>query len=361
MEHMKIKRVHQSLYSLPLRASLPGTPKNQTERHGIIVGLESDDGAIGWGDIAPLEGFSIETLSEANAALSAYISELLELDIDRDLLPLKDSVLRSLAQADLFSSLRFGLETALLNLCALRSGVPWHRVLTNKYCDSITVNALANGDHVADDVHECIAQGFRHVKIKIGQLIPERAAEIVTNAVQAGGDRLVLRLDVNGAWNLDTAIRFGGLVQELPIEYIEEPVNSVSGIEEFIKRSAVSVALDESLGVLDHVIKGVYAIIIKPTFRGGISGSLKLADDARCAGAIPIVSSAFESGVAMRALIQLAAVIGDRDMPVGLDTYRRLADDILSPRLDINHPVLDVDEVVSNRVRIRVEGQEHGF
>ena len=361
MEHMKINRVHQSLYRLPLRASLPGTPKYKTERRGIIVGLESGDGAIGWGDIAPLEGFSVETLNEAHAALTAYIPELLEVDIDCDLLPLRDSVLRSLAQADFFSSFRFGLETALLNLCALRSGVPWHRVLTNTCCDSITVNALANGDHVEDEIHECITQGYRHVKIKIGKLTPERAAEIVTNAVQTGGDRLVLRLDVNRMWSLDTAIQFLGLAQDLPIEYIEEPVNSVSGLKEFINRSEISVALDESLSDLDHLIEGVSAIIIKPTLRGGISGSLKLADDARCAGAMPIVSSAFESGVGMRALIQLAAVIGDCDIPVGLDTYRCFADDILIPQLDINHPVLDVDTVVSSRVHVRVEGQEHGL
>ena len=361
MEFVKITRVHQSPYNLPLRTLLPGAPTDHRERRGFVVGLESDDGAIGWGDIAPLKGFSDESLDEADAALTAHIPTLLELEIDDQKSPLKDSLLGALAQTELCSSLRFGLETALLNLSALQSGVPWHHALTGACCDSITINALAISDHIEDDVHDCIAQGYRHVKIKIGLHSPERAAEIVREAVQAGGDRLVLRLDVNGAWNIDAAIRFEVLVQNMPIEYIEEPVDSVSALKTFINQSPIPVALDESLGVLDHITEGACAIIIKPTFRGGISGSLKWADDARRAGAKPIISSAFESGVGIRALIQLAAVIGESDVPVGLDTYRRFADDVLEPRLDICHPILDVDEIVSSPVRIRVEGQKYGF
>lgn len=358
---MKIKGVHRSPYNLPLHAPLPGSPTRHCQRCGVLVGLESDAGTIGWGDIAPLEGFSDETLDEADAALSAFTPVLQKLEIAADKSPLKDGVLRVLEHADLCSSLRFGLETALLNLAALQRGASWHGALTGTCCDSIAVNALASSDHMEDDVRDSVRRGYGNIKIKVGGYSPEHAAERVRDAAHAGGEGVVLRVDANRTWALDAAIRFAGLVQDFPIEYIEEPVEALSDIAPFVNQSAVPVALDESLDTLDRVIEGIHALVLKPTLRGGISGALRWAQDARAMGATPVISSAFESGVGMRALVQLAAAIGDRDVPVGLDTYRRLSDDVLEPRLDIDHPVLDVDEVLCHRVRIQVEGKRHGI
>jgi hypothetical protein len=48
----------------------------------------------------------------------------------------------------------------------------------------------------------------------------------------------------------------------------------------------------------------------------------------------------FESGVAMRAHVALAAATGAA--PAGLDPYNRLAADVLTPRLALDRPAVDV-------------------
>jgi hypothetical protein len=48
----------------------------------------------------------------------------------------------------------------------------------------------------------------------------------------------------------------------------------------------------------------------------------------------------FESGVAMRGHVALAAATGGA--PAGLDPYNRLAADVLTPRLDLDRPNVDV-------------------
>jgi hypothetical protein len=55
------------------------------------------------------------------------------------------------------------------------------------------------------------------------------------------------------------------------------------------------------------------------------------------------MSSSYESGVGTLALLRMAASIGDG--AAGLDTYRRLADDVLSPPLELSRPRVDMREV----------------
>jgi O-succinylbenzoate synthase len=55
-----------------------------------------------------------------------------------------------------------------------------------------------------------------------------------------------------------------------------------------------------------------------------------------------VISSTYESGIGILALIALAAGTGDQAVPAGLDTYRSLAADVLSPRLELPAPKVDV-------------------
>ena len=61
-------------------------------------------------------------------------------------------------------------------------------------------------------------------------------------------------------------------------------------------------------------------------------------------GVTPVISSAYESGVGMSALVALAAGVGDRPVPAGLDTYRTMAEDVLETPLSLPAPAVDVRE-----------------
>ncbi len=86
------------------------------------------------------------------------------------------------------------------------------------------------------------------------------------------------------------------------------------------------------------------AFVLKPTLLGGISRTLRMAERALRLGVTPVVSSAYESGVGTAALVALAAGIGDRPVPAGLDTYRAMAEDVLETPLNLPAPEVDVRE-----------------
>jgi o-succinylbenzoate synthase len=65
-----------------------------------------------------------------------------------------------------------------------------------------------------------------------------------------------------------------------------------------------------------------------------------------------VISSAYETGVGTVALVALAAGVGDEEVPAGLDTYRRLAGDVLRPPLDLPAPRVDVSATAGARREI---------
>jgi O-succinylbenzoate synthase len=108
-------------------------------------------------------------------------------------------------------------------------------------------------------------------------------------------------------------------------------------LRELVGEFGVPVALDESLARIEpqelEEQRYARAVVLKPTLVGGILRTLRLAQSALRLGMMPVFSSAYESGVETAALVALAAGIGDRPVPAGLDTYRRMAGDLLETTL----------------------------
>jgi O-succinylbenzoate synthase len=82
------------------------------------------------------------------------------------------------------------------------------------------------------------------------------------------------------------------------------------------------------------------AAVLKPTLVGGVARTRRFAASAQALGITPVLSGMFESGVAMRGHVALAAATGGA--PAGLDPYNRLAADVLTPRLALDRPAVDV-------------------
>jgi O-succinylbenzoate synthase len=65
---------------------------------------------------------------------------------------------------------------------------------------------------------------------------------------------------------------------------------------------------------------------------------------AKALGMAAILSSSYEGGVGIGALVALAASVGEE--PAGLDTYRALAEDVIEAPLPLPAPSVDVREAV---------------
>ena len=333
-------------YELPLARPLHLRDKVLTHRSGLLLRFGyGEEKEAGYGDIAPLPGFSGETLEEAQEAVVRWSKLLGHLPKSE---PERGEALDFLAQTP---SVQFGIECATFQF-RHAIGSTRRLGLFSAARKRVSVNGLLSGtlEEVVDHAQVLRNSGYRAAKLKVGRQDPEKDVEMIRE-VHRVFSGVPLRLDANRAWDFDTAVAVSRGIAGCEIEYIEEPLITPERLEEFVRRTGAPVALDES--VVEFGVKNVFlqsrqwakAVIIKPTLLGGIMGCEKLAYEALEFGLKPVVSSCFESGVGLAALAHLASAITSEDIPVGLDTYDWLAADVLPRRFSVRNGVLDLDEV----------------
>jgi o-succinylbenzoate synthase len=225
----------------------------------------------------------------------------------------------------------------------------------------VPVNGLLSGSsgEVLEGARRMKEAGYRSIKLKVGGRIVAEDVVLVRALGEEIGDGVSLRLDANRAWDYQEAAEFLRGAEVTSFEYIEEPLADPARLPEFVQEFGAPVALDESLVGVGPEELGEHryarAFVLKPTLLGGISRTLRLAERALHLGMTPVVSSTYESGVGTAALAALAAGIGDREIPAGLDPYRRLAGDVLETTLELPAPSVGVRETAeaSHRVDVR--------
>ena len=330
-------RIELFRYSLPLTASIALRHATLSERTGFLIRL-TDDGEEGWGEAAPLPGFSRETEAEALDSLRAIR---------------QSGDVSKIALAAHPSSVRFAVESALLDLQAQQEGKTMAKLLHPHPAPQLALNALVmtSGEEAVEEVNRLIEAGYRAVKLKVGRGRVEDDIRTVQSIQRGLLEDAGLRLDANQAWSFKQALRFAASIDLEAIEYLEEPLADSPRLGELVETTGMPVALDESLvglragDLADHSY--TQAIVLKPSIGGGLNWAVQMAEKARELGMTPVMSNAFESGVGLRAHVALAAAWAP--FPAGLSTYRCFAEDVFSERLPLDGPVADVAEILAPR------------
>ena len=184
------------------------------------------------------------------------------------------------------------------------------------------------------DARAAANTGITAVKVKVGQRPIEDEISLIYEVGKVIPD-VKLRIDANRAWQLTEAKRFIDAVANLNVDYLEEPVKSPADLLSLIPESAIPIALDETVRHkgADIILDLAQVYVVKPSLMGGLLIANELIEQSLEAGKRCVISSSWESGIGMFALLQLAS-----DMPYephGLDTYRYLANDTLVNRLPL--------------------------
>jgi O-succinylbenzoate synthase len=345
---MKIQTKTLYAYSLPLAGPLPLRDAALSQRDGLLLRLTVDGGIIGWGEIAPLPGFSSETLDDATSQACFLAGMPIAFDVPENVIGLDGSIDRLLGPLGLHASVRFGIEMAVLNLFASRSGKSLAGLLSDHVRSSISVNGLITGSEqqIKELAGRFRSLGYRAVKLKVAAGTAGEDAERVRVLRETLGNDIAIRLDGNRSFEYDDAVAFAGAIRNLRIEYIEEPLRDSSRLAEFAKASETGAALDESLLSMEpdqfQPFSGLKAIILKPMLLGGFERAARLARKAGGCGVMPVVSSSFESGVGILSLAHFAAALISTDIPCGLDTCGRFSEDLLNHGPEIVNGRIDV-------------------
>ena len=180
----------------------------------------------------------------------------------------------------------------------------------------VPLAALLSGDFeaVGRGAHALCGSGYRAVKLKVGAQDVEDDIDCARLVRRILGHDIALRLDANRAWDFATACRFVEGIDDLGIEYLEEPLASAGRLWELAVETSVPIALDETV-VRAHWRSGVPG---GQHLGGGRDPEADLAGWGAChdrlriesafkAGLKPVISACFESGVGLIALARLAA------------------------------------------------------
>ena len=296
-----------------------------SERSGFYLTLKTRNGLEAKGEAAPLEGVSPESVRRALHDLKEIRSYLMELEVPAD----KDILMALLRQEahilNLCPSVRFGVESALMMLAAGACGQSLAQFLGGGLED-VSTAALLQGayNQVMSDAKRFIEQGVKVFKLKVGDRNIALDVKKVADIRELLPREACLRLDANHVWGLKEACVFFDLAGRQKIEFIEEPLNDISQLDQFYQQTHMSVALDETLSVrpgdmnvLEH--EAVRAYVLKPMILGGIIPTLDWIQKAGDLEKKAIISSCFESTVGLKVLANLACLTGQ---PAGLGTER---------------------------------------
>jgi len=305
-----------------LRQPLETAHGTVTERELVVVTLTDEDGATGYGEAAPLQEYDGVSISRVEDALERYRLVLAgENAKHMDAAQLIEACRRA---EDLPQALA-AIDIALWDRAGRRAGKPVAKLLTDNPASEVAVNATIGATDrrgAAEQAQAATEEGFECVKLKVGT--GDDAARVA--AVRAAtGTTTALRLDANGAWTVQEAIRAIEALAPAGLELVEEPTHGLQAIREVRERVSTRVAIDETAAEHGALGAGVAdAVCLKISRCGGISGLLAAATLVRASGAEAYVASTLDGPLGVAAALHAAAALASRG-PVpacGLATLR---------------------------------------
>jgi O-succinylbenzoate synthase len=273
-------------------------------KRGWLLRLESADGALGWGEAAPLDPAELPVLAAALADLAGSLGRA---DLER-------------ALPGLPPALAFALGAALAEIDGAVGGAAaggWLAAPPPAWL-------LPAGAPMLEALGRLPAGGGPGTKGPGG---PSLTVKWKVAAVDAGLERRLLerllawlpaegrlRLDANGGWDRATAAAWADRLEgEARLEWLEQPLapDDQEGLERLGER--IAVALDESL-VLRPELRGRWDgwQVRRPSQEGDPRPLL-----AQLGRGVPrlVLSTAFETGIAARWTAHLAALQGRGPTP----------------------------------------------
>jgi glucarate dehydratase len=154
--------------------------------------------------------------------------------------------------------------------------------------------------------------GFRVLKLKAGVLPPETEVKTLAAMNERFEGNAPLRIDPNGSWSVDTAIRFGHALRDLPLEYYEDPVSGQSAMADVRAQTRLAMATNSCVSRWEHVENAVKnrpidVVLGDVYWYGGMTGVLALGQVAESLGWGLGYHSNNHAGITMAAMVHLAA------------------------------------------------------
>jgi o-succinylbenzoate synthase len=315
MEKMIISDFEVYRIHIPLKTPFIISAGAQEVYNGVLVKLTTDDDTVGWGEAAPSERVTGETIESVVTVLEEKIKPKLigedGLSLNRNL-KLMDSAMQE------NSSAKSAVDFALHELFTKSTRIPLKDFLggcRNEIETSFTV-VIGSVEQSVEDAKRLVEdENFKILKVKIGG-DPGEDIERIRAIREAVGDRIRLRLDANEGYSVETAISTLNELHQYDIEFVEQPVPSddLEGMAGVRNNVEIPIMADESVrGPVDvpQIIEHECAdmINIKLMKAGGIHNGIKIASMAAEAGMVCQIGCFIETSIGIAAATHVALAV----------------------------------------------------
>lgn len=308
-------------YTLTLKRPA-GTSRGTYHNHRIwyvIVSSPNSPNRWGIGECAPLPDLSCDWSEDYELVLQRFCADLEntgELDMEK----LKP-----------YPSILFGLETALRHYNRQTFQL-WDTAFSRNE-EGIPINGLiwmGDPSFMKEQIDAKLKAGFDCIKLKIGAIDFDEELKLLEGIRKSfSKEQITLRVDANGAFNVEEALEKLKRLSEFDIHSIEQPirVGQWDEMADLCGKTPIPIALDEELiGIHDQETKlsllqtvQPQYIILKPSLHGGISGSTEWIELAESMNIGWWITSALESNVGLNTIAQWCATLNN-PLPQGLGT-----------------------------------------
>lgn len=281
-------------YRIPMRIRFEHARAGRATSTGILVRLTLSDGSTGWGEGIPRDYVTGETIDSAIGIIRTVYADRFTRDAPLAEAPVEsDGIVHNaawcaceLAYLDAVGQSR-GIRVA--DLLATQMGLKPHRMLRR------VSGILSAGpvEKVRRNLRVMRLLALRDYKLKVGSNAEQDEANLAECYRQLGRGlsrrrgptRRTLRVDANGAWTLDEAVRRAEGLARWGVIAVEQPLakGNEEALAELRRRTRVPIMLDESLVTLEEAERRVRSgqvdlFNIRISKNGGLVQSLRLAE-----------------------------------------------------------------------------------
>jgi muconate cycloisomerase len=349
---VKIKAIEPIAVSLPMKKPVQMAGETVARADNVLVRIEADNGAIGWGEAASAPTMTGETVASMMAAVDHMAPGLRGRAADDFAGVATEMAARMYGN----TSAKAAIDMALYDLVGRVSQRPVHALLGTKLRNSMPLLAIVGSEDAAADLRDAEARwaaGYRTFKVKVGLGTPQADAErtrFVCTALKRKGD-CVVSSDANQGFTVDGALQYVRALGNCGLDFFEQPVEAhdLAGMMKIAEATPVAIGTDEGIHSLadleHHYARGVRGASLKAIKLGGLRAMLeacRLCD--RLGMNVNIACKTGESSIGSVAALHVAAVAPAVAWGLSL-TSGGLAEDVVVTPLNFAGGNTDVPDV----------------
>jgi len=274
-----------------------------------IVGVETECGLIGYGEVCPLGPFYLPAYAEGvRAGIRELGPHLIGFD-PRELLRLNhrmDSALKG------HPYVKSGIDIACWDILGKSTGLPVCQLMGGRFGESVRLYRAISQlppDEMAQNVASYRAQGYTRFQLKVGgdpDLDIERIRQ--ARAILQPSDRLVA--DANTGWTQHEAMRVVRAVHDVDV-YIEQPCLSYEECLSVRRHTNHPFVLDENVDGLDMLLRAradlaMDVVNLKISKLGGLTRTKQVRDLCVSMGIAMTLEDSWGGDVTTAAIAHLA-------------------------------------------------------